>query len=221
MVESGRLALRTKVLLADDHPVVRLALRQLLERSGFEVVAEAGDGDDAVRLAVELHPDIALVDLLMPGLGGVETAGRIVGACPGTRVVVISGQVGREYVAGARAAGAVAFIAKGATFREILEILRAAIDDRAYTGDPAGGMTFHGSADHAEGRMRSGEIDKLTVREIEVLRLVAQGHSSVGVASLLGVSVRTVETHRQNIMSKLGIHTMVGLTRFAMDNGLE
>jgi DNA-binding NarL/FixJ family response regulator len=212
---------RSSVLVADDHPVIRMGIGQLLQRSGFEVVAEAGDGAEAVRLTLETCPDIALLDVVMPAMGGLEATRRIVRECPRTRVAVISGQVGDEHVAGARAAGAVAFIAKGGTFKEISEILYAVREGRPYTGCPEAGLTFDGPAGHAHGPMRSGEIDKLTAREREVLRLVAQGHSSVGVASQLGLSVRTIETHRQNIMSKLGIHSMVGLTRFAVDNGLE
>jgi DNA-binding NarL/FixJ family response regulator len=212
---------RTRILVADDHAIIRLAIRRLLGGSDFEVVAEAGDGAEAVRLALEKQPDIALLDLVMPGMDGLEGTRRIVRECPRTRVVAMSGHVGGERVAGARAAGAVAFLAKGATMPEIVTLLNAVRDGRPYTGNAMAGLTFDGNAEPPDGPLSSGEIDKLSAREREVLRLVAQGHSSANVASVLGLSVRTVETHRQNIMTKLGIHSVVGLTRFAMENGLE
>jgi DNA-binding NarL/FixJ family response regulator len=208
-----------RVLLADDHPVMRAGLRKLLERSGIQVVAEAGDGDEAVRLALAEHPDIALLDLAMPGVGGLEAARQISGACPGTRIVMLSGLVGTQHVADAARAGAVAFIAKGATFQEMLGVLDAVREGRSYEGPAVAGITLDGSFDRTDSA-DSLAVDSLTAREREVLGLVAAGHSSASVAAILCVSVRTVETHRQHIMGKLGIHSVAGLTRFAIARGL-
>jgi DNA-binding NarL/FixJ family response regulator len=221
-MSSNDLAARpaTRVLLADDHPVMRSGLRKLLQRAGIRVVAEAGDGDEAVRLALAERPDIALLDLAMPGIGGLEAARQISRACPETRVVMLSGLEGNQHLAEAARAGAVAFITKGATFQEMLGVLDAVREGRSYEGLEGVGMTLDGF-DLTHGRPDPADaVDTLTAREREVLGLVAAGHSSASVAAILRVSVRTVETHRQHIMGKLGIHSVAGLTRFAIAHGL-
>ena len=209
---------RPRVLIADDHPLLRAGLRRLLTRRGLQVVAEAGDGDEAVREAVASRPDVALLDLVMPHGGGLVAAQRIVGACPDTRVIMISGH-GPEIAADARRAGAVAYIAKGAPFPELLAILQAVLDGRSYTSAHEMGMTLDARPAGAGVAIESG-FDSLTPREREVLGLVAKGHSSVSAANILQVSVRTVETHRQNLMRKLGVHSAVGLTRIALRKGI-
>jgi DNA-binding NarL/FixJ family response regulator len=211
---------RGTVLIADDHPLMRTGLRRLLERSGLEVVGEAADGEEAVKLTVAFQPDIALIDLAMPGVGGLEAARQIVGACPLTRVVMLSGHVDPRFRAGAARAGAAGFITKGATFEQMLDILDAVREHRAYLGPPEAGMTIQepfGPEGQGEG---ATAFDKLTTREREVLRLVADGHSSASVAAILMLSVRTVETHRLHIMGKLGVHSVAGLTRLALEQGL-
>jgi len=205
--------------VADDHPLMRTALRKSLERAGIEVVAEAGDGEEAVRLAVQMRPDIALLDLVMPHIDGLQAARQVAKACPDTRVVMISGFLVAEHIDDAVRAGAAAFIAKAAKHADLVEIVRAVLDGRPYTGTPTAGLTLErGTEDRATSPL-TGDLDKLTAREREILRLVVQGHSSGGVASLLGVSTRTVERHRQNIMSKLAIHSVAGLTRYAIERG--
>ena len=213
---------RTRVLVADDHPLTRMGLCRLLVRSGIEVVAEAGDGEEAVRQAIATHPDMALLDVMMPGLGGLEAARRITSACPHTRVVMLSGHVGEEQIANARNAGAVAYITKGSTTQEIMAILDAVRDGRRADGSE-GGAIAEAAATHASGTIRAAEpfeLDALTERELEVLGLVARGHTSAAVARTLRLSERTVEKHRQNIMNKLGVHSVVQLTRIAIRGGL-
>jgi DNA-binding NarL/FixJ family response regulator len=205
------------VLIADDHPLLRAGLRRLLMRRGLQVVAEAGDSEEAVQKAEATHPDVALLDLVMPKGGGLVAAQRIAGACPDTRVIMISGH-GAEIAADARGAGAVAYIAKGAPFTELLAILEAVLEGRSYASTNEMGMTLDATPDSTAGP-ESG-FDALTPREREILGLVARGHSSVSVASILQVSVRTIETHRQNVMRKLGVHSAVGLTRIALRKGL-
>jgi len=206
---------RARVLIADDHPLARVGLRRLLERSGNEVVAEAGDGESAVRLALATRPHVALLDLVMPGMGGLEAVRQIARGCPDTHVVLLSGYVDPEHRAAAARAGAEAFISKVATFDEILATLDAVRDGRTHTARPDAATTLDAFAD-AEDK----DVDGLTARERQVLRLVAEGHSSGGIAATLEISMRTVETHRQHVMTKLGIHSVAGLTRFAIEHGL-
>jgi len=211
---AGRTA-APRVLIADDHPVLRSAVGRLLARAGYEVVGEAGDGEEATRLALSKRPDVALLDLTMPRVGGLQAARRIASGAPEIRVVIISGQPGTQPIAEAARAGAAAFIAKTATREQLLAIMDAVCEGRAHTATDGAGATI----DHRTRRLDATAprgLDRLTPREREVLRLVAEGHTSLGVACILRMSPRTVETHRQHIMGKLGIHTIAGLTRFVM-----
>jgi DNA-binding NarL/FixJ family response regulator len=205
-------AVRARVLIADDHPLMLRSLRSLMERARLDVVAEAADGAAAVRLAIQERPDIALLDLVMPRGGGLEATRRILHACPGTRVVILSGFVGAEEVAASQRAGAAEFIPKTASPREIIATLRA-LHARA---EPLA-TSFERRVEDGSG---APDACGLSRREREVLRMVAQGYTSGGAAAILGVSSRTVESHRQQVMNKLGIHSVAGLTRFAIARGL-
>ncbi len=173
------------------------------------MVAEAGDGDEALAAAQTTHPDIALLDLAMPRVDGVGATRKISATCPETRIVILSASVDRRHVVQAVRAGAVGYVAKPATCAQMLAALDAVLSERraeAFAGvesvqEPVGPET-------------------LTSREREVLSLVAEGYSSASVAIRLGLSVRTVETHRQTLMNKLGVHSVVGLTRYAVAHGL-
>ncbi len=216
--EGSRTGARPRILLADDHPVLRRAVGLLLTRSGYDVVAEVGDGEEAVRVAVAERPDLALIDRVMPRLGGIDAARRIAVQAPEVRVVIMSGQVGAEPIAEAGRAGASAFIAKTADHEQLLAILSAVRDGRPLVEGGGAGTTIARSA-RRPGPSEPAGMELLTPREREVLRLVADGHSSQGAAAILQVSARTIETHRQHIMSKLGIHSVAGLTRFVLDSG--
>ncbi len=199
---------RMRVLIADDHPIVRKGLRRLLESSGIDVVAEAVDAREALRLAVEERPDVAVLDLFMPA---------------GTRVVVMSGVAGSKEAGDALRAGATAFLPKTATYPEILAAVRAAHEGqgrvaRAQAGSPASPPALPLPPPPASDRDQA--LALLTRREREVLQMVAQGHSSSSAAAALGVSSRTIEAHRQRVMDKLNIHSVSGLTRFAIEHGL-
>ena len=207
----------SRLLIADDHPLVRSGVRRLLEKAGFQVVAEVADGEEAVRVTLAERPDIALLDRVMPKLGGIQAARRITTEAPEVRVVIISGHVGCEPIAEAGRAGASGFVAKTASLEHVLAVVSAVRDGRAFVALDRMATTI----DRGDRRVLATErigMELLTPREQEVLRLVAAGYSSLNVAMVLRLSQRTVETHRLHIMAKLGIHSVAGLTRFALES---
>jgi DNA-binding NarL/FixJ family response regulator len=204
------------VLLCDDHTIVRQGLRALLEtQRDLCVVGEAADGLAAVAAAAELRPDVVVMDLGMPGLGGLEALQRVKRDRPGTGVLVLSMHGGEEYVLPAVRAGADGYLLKGSDLGDLVAALRAVAGGQAYFSPEVAKVL-------AEGTRRSIDpapadpAQRLSEREREVLRLVAQGHTSPQIAALLFLSVKTVEGHRSRIMSKVGIHDVPGLTRLAL-----
>lgn len=210
------------VLLAEDHAMMRQALSALLERAGhFNVVGQAQNGREAVALAQTLRPDVIVMDLAMPVLNGLEAMRQILAANPAAKVIIISGHTENEYVDRTSMAGGVAFLEKQTS----AEVLAKAICD------VASGKTFFSPSttqrrnhemDGSRHRDGSLKVDghKLTSRETEVLQLVAEGAANKQVAMELGISIKTVEKHRQNLMDKLNIHDTAGLTRYAISNGV-
>jgi DNA-binding NarL/FixJ family response regulator len=197
----------TRILIADDHPLYRTGLRESLAgEDDFEVVAEAADGLSALKLAVEEEVDLAILDLLMPGLNGAQVARKLRKDRPELRVIIVSASGAEEHVREARAAGAAGYLLKSGAEAELAEACRAVI----------GGATVYpaGSAALLDGR------ELLTPRELEVLKLVAEGWSSRRIAEELVISVNTVDRHRQNLLEKLGAHDRVELTRYAIRRGL-
>ena len=208
-----------RVLLVDDHALVRAGIRALLEAlPRVEVVGETGDGLAAVRLATELAPDVILLDITLPGLNGLEVATRVVRLGSGTRVLMLSMHASPEYAARAFAAGAAGYLNKDSAFDELAAALDAIGAGRRYLCraiDPAQVALFERQA--ANG---GSGIDRLTPRQRQILQLVAEGFSTREIAERLFVSVKTVETHRAQIMQRLDIHDVAGLVRFAIRHGL-
>ncbi len=208
-----------KVLLADDHHLVRAGIRALLERmDGVEIVAEAGDGRQALELIDRTRPDIALLDITMPGLNGLEVAARVPATGARTRVIILSMHAHEGYVAQALRAGVAGYLLKDAVATELELALRAVARGERYLG-PAISTTV------IEGFLRAGEeaddpLAPLTARQREILQLIAEGRSTKEIAAELDVSVKTVETHRAHIMERLGIRDVAGLVRFAIRAGL-
>jgi DNA-binding NarL/FixJ family response regulator len=208
-----------RVLLADDHGLVRSGIRLLLETlDGVQVVAETEDGQHALELIETLRPDVALIDISMPGLNGIETAAQIKARFSQTRVVILSMHAREEYVSQALRHGASGYLLKDSTPMELNLALRAATRGETY-------LSPRVSEVMVEKYVRSGgaeqnPLDLLTPRQREILRLIAEGRSTKQIAALLDVSIKTVDTHRALLMERLGIHELAGLVRFAVRSGL-
>ena len=212
--------LKTRILLADDHAIVRRGLRLILDAEpDLEVVAEAADGAEAIRLARETTPDLAVVDVSMPLITGLQATSEIARAAPGVRVLILSMHDNEQYFFEALRVGASGYVLKSAVHRDLVEGCRATM-----RGEPffyAGAITAL-IRDHLD-RVRQGEAlsdDPLTPRESQVVKLIAEGHTSREIAELLVISERTVERHRENILQKLHMRDRVELTRYAIRRGL-
>jgi two-component system response regulator NreC len=199
------------VVLADDHAVVRSGLRLLLEQDGMDVVAEAGDVDTALRYVLGHKPDVLVLDLNMPDEPSLPAIPRFLGASPTTRIVMLTMQQEPQFAREAFSAGANAYVLKEAADDELVQAIRAAREGRTYVNSSLGAKLAMTSA---------GPPGGLTEREIDILRLIALGHTNTEIAAQLFLSVRTVETHRAHIQQKLGRTTRAELVRWALDEGL-
>jgi DNA-binding NarL/FixJ family response regulator len=219
MKEEGGGAIR--VLIADDHAIVREGIRQVLDGTeGIQVVGEAATGGEAVERAGTLVPDVAVLDVSMPGESGLEVAKRIKRALPATRVLMLSVYDNMEFVLEAVRAGADGYLLKDSSPGE----LRAAIR-RVHSGESAFSAVAARQLSAAlrqeeQNRERAERVASLTPRELDVLRHVVAGRTNKETAGALGISHRTVETHRENILKKLGVRSVAELTRLAMEMGL-
>jgi DNA-binding NarL/FixJ family response regulator len=203
--------MKIRVFLADDHAVVRYGLRALLELSGIEVVGEASDGREALRLCHELDPDVAILDVTMPGLNGIEATVALQERCPRMRVVILSMHGDSEHVHRALAAGASGYLLKGSASEEVVVAVRTVQAGRQYVG---AGLARGGAASAA------GPLESLSARERQVLQLVVEGHSSADIAGIVHLSPKSVDTYRSRIMHKLGVRDLAGLVKFAVQHGL-
>lgn len=209
--------MKLRLLIVDDHRIFREALRGMLEASpDLEVVGEAGDGAQALRLVDELAPDIVCMDIGMADVNGIETTRRIIVAHPSVRVIALSTYVDRVYVNDMMNAGAVAYVAKSARGKELLDAIAAVARGQHYVCP-----TISRSISRSEPLTQRGSARGLLgPREREVLRLVAQGLSSPQIAARLDIATGTVDVHRRNLMRKLDLHNAAELTRYALTTGL-
>ena len=202
-----------RILLADDHNIVRQGLRALLERANFEVIAEAGDGQEAVRLAETLKPDIAVLDLVMPLLNGLD-AGRQIVQRGSTPVILLTMHTGEHHVAAALRAGIKGYLLKSQAAEDLVHGIREVSRGRIFLSPEVSRIVVDG---YLSGTTLT---DPLAPREREVLQLVAEGKTSKEIAGQLGLSVKTAESYRTHIMEKLDIHETAGLVRYAIRRGL-
>lgn len=209
----------TRVLLADDHALVRAGIRSLLSTvPGVEVVAEAGTGQEAVALAEKLRPHVVLMDIAMHNLNGLDATARIVKSHPETRVIIVSMHASEEYALEALRAGASGYVLKDADLMELEHAIGAVTRGDTYLS-PA--ISRHVIADYRRRVTEQPEpLDRLTPRQREVLQRIAEGLSTKEIAFKLSLSVKTVETHRAQLMERLNIHDVAGLVRFAVRVGL-
>ena len=212
--------LRTRILLADDHAVVRRGLRLILDAEpDLEVVAEAGDGAQAVAQGVEGGVDLAILDITMPRMTGLQAAREIGRRAPGVRTLILSMHDNEQYLFAALKAGASGYVLKSAADRDLVEACRAALRGEPFLYAGAVRALIH---DHLA-RARDGDLsreDPLTPREVEIVKLIAESHTTRDIAEMLVISEKTVERHRANILEKLGMRDRVELTRYAIRRGL-
>ena len=210
------------VLLAEDHGIVREGLRSLLQLSGeFEVVGEAGNGRQAVEMARKLHPTVVVMDIAMPMLNGFEATRQILLAAPDTKVLVLSAHSDDEYVAHMAAVGAAGYLVKQNSGQVLVHAIKEIASGRPYFSPSIAKRIGEAQRKSRESGIAPGKPRRpLTSREAEVLQLVAEGAANKQVAAELGISIKTVEKHRQHLMDKLSIHDTAGLTRYAIAQGI-
>jgi DNA-binding NarL/FixJ family response regulator len=204
-----------RVLIADDHQMFRQGLRVLLEEEGFQFVAEASNGREAVQLCEQHHPEVAILDIGMPLLNGIFAAREIIKSNPRTRVVLLTQHTEDQMVLESLRAGVTGYVLKTRASNELVHALRAVCRGEMYLT-----QSISRAVVQAFLTKDSLPVRPLSERERQVLQLVAEGKTTKEIASLLGVSVNTAETHRTNLMEKLDIHDTAGLVRYAMRNGV-
>lgn len=209
-----------RIMLVDDHKMIRDGLRALIEKHrNMEVVGEAADGQNAVRLAGKLSPEVIVLDIGMPELNGIEATRQITALKTKPRVIGLSMHADRRYVAQMLKAGASGYVLKDSAFEELVQAIETVAKGRTYLSPQIAGTVvteFKRTAQDDDGSVFS----VLTVREREVLQQISEGCSTKETASALGVSVKTVETHRRQIMEKLDLHSVAELTKYAVKEGL-
>jgi DNA-binding NarL/FixJ family response regulator len=210
----------TTIVLADDHHIVREGLRALLETEpDFRLLGDAGDGLEAVRLTERLKPDVLIVDLIMPGLSGIEVARQVTHRVPKTRVLVLSMHASDAYVLEALKNGVTGYLLKDSQATELAQAVRQVAAGQRYLSQPLSERAIELYIQ----RSSSGTLDiyeTLTTREREVLQLAAESHSTAEIAERLFISPRTAESHRANLMRKLGLNTQTDLIRYAVRKGI-
>jgi two-component system response regulator NreC len=202
------------VLLADDHEIVRQGLRTLLEREGFNVVAEAADGREAVRFAQNLRLDVAVLDLTMPSLNGIDAAKEIFRVSPKTRVIVLTMHMEDQYVLQALRAGITGYVLKTKAAADLVQAINEVSRGMTYLSPAVSRTVVQAALDKTE-----VPTDPLTSRERQVLQLIAEGKTTKELAAVLGVTFKTAESHRSRIMEKLDIHETATLVRYAIRQG--
>jgi DNA-binding NarL/FixJ family response regulator len=213
----------TKIIIADDHRMMREGLRSMLEKhSGLKTVAESGNGRDTVKLVQELLPDVVIMDVSMPDLNGIEATRQIKKDLPGVKVIGLSMHSDGRFVTEMLKAGASGYLLKHCAFEELEHAINAVLANRIYLSPEITGVVLEDYIHNAQNGSKNGKSlnNSLTGREREVLQLLAEGKTTKDIAAHLNLSIKTVETHRQNIMGKTNMHTIAELTKYAIVEGL-
>lgn len=203
------------VFLADDHVVVRQGLKALLEREGFQVTGEASDGHTALQLIPSLNPDVAVIDVAMPLMNGIELAEQLLKSCPKTKSIVLTEHDEDQYVKAALRAGVRGYVLKGQAGTDLVQAIHHVMRGRTYLSPGISQVVVEAFLNKTELKP-----ELLSSRERQVLQLIGEGKATKEVASLLGISVKTAESHRSRLMQKLDIHEVASLVRYAIRRGL-
>ncbi len=210
-----------KVLVVDDHALVREGVRALIEsQEGIEVVGEAENGKEALKKTLELLPDVVVMDLGMPVMNGIEATRQIVKTLPKTRVLALTMHADEKYVFQTLKAGASGYILKTCTASELAEAIQSVHIGNPHFSPAVSRKIMDSYLSEVDTLTKNAQPDHLTGREREVLQLLAEGYSNTKVAELMEISVKTVETHRANIMKKIGAHDVTGLVKYAIKRGM-
>jgi two-component system response regulator NreC len=205
----------TRIVLADDHVLVRQGLKSLLEREHFQVMAEASDGQEAVKLVETHHPDIAILDISMPTLNGIDAARGLSRSAPKTKVILLTQHEEEQYIHEALEAGVKGYVLKNQVASDLIQAIRQVGRGEFYLSPGISRAVMEAFRNKSE-----RPADPLTARERQVLQLIAEGKSTKDTASVLGISVKTAESHRMRLMQKLDIHETASLVRYAVRRGL-
>jgi two-component system response regulator NreC len=212
---------RKRIVIAEDHTILREGLKALLSSSPeIQVVGEAEDGREALRVALELKPDMLLMDLSMPRMSGMEAIREIRKQVPEIRILVLTVHKSEEYVLAALQAGADGYILKDATHAELLMAIETVLSGKHYLTPEVSGKVIEGYLEGKKGGRTDSSWDSLTLREKEILKLIAEGYKNKQIAEFLCISLKTVEKHRDNLIKKLDLHNVAALTTYAMERGL-
>ena len=207
-----------KVLLADDHSIVRAGLCRIVEESGdMEVIAEAADGRETIRLVKERSPDVAVIDISMPGLDGLEVVSQLHGHCPDLPILILTMHEESQYVVRAIQAGAMGYMTKQSAPEQLLNAIRKIHEGSRYLTDEAAETL---ALRIAKGTGEQSPLDLLSMRELQVLRRLAMGHTNREIANAYSISIKTVDTYRSRLLKKLNLRNNAELSRFAMQNRL-
>lgn len=212
-----------RILIADDHKIVLDGLKALIEaQPDMKIVAQATNGREAVKLARKERPDMIIIDVAMPDLNGLEAVRQILTDNSRTKVLALSMHSDRRYVTGMLSAGASGYILKHCAFEELAQAIRTVLRNQVYLSPAIAGILVQelSQPKNRRARKHASSLSSLTPREREVLQLIAEGHSARDIAQHINLSVKTVETHRRQVMEKLGIRSVAELTKFAIREGL-
>jgi len=209
-----------RIIIADDHKIVRNGLRSLIEKElDIDVIAEADNGRTAVRITLELAPEVVVMDIAMPDLNGIEATRQIIAALPGTKVIALSMHADKRYVMEMLKAGASGYVLKDNAYEELASAIRTALNNHTYLSRQVAEIVIGDYVKLAQ-TGKDSVFSLLSAREREVLQLLAEGKSTAQIAESLYISVKTVETYRQHIMEKLNIRSIAELTKYAIREGL-